>query len=100
MQPLGGVDLKSRAVTKRAARGHAGRVEHVVGLRALAAAHLVADGDKRAPLQPGVVEPRLVLPRGTPHSAESGVEGGGAAVTRVSKDSEFLGRLTRWAAGQ
>ena len=52
MQPLEGVDLESRAVTKRAARGHAGLVEQAVGLCALAAAHLVADGDERAPLQP------------------------------------------------
>ena len=40
-------------------------------------------GMKRAPLQPGVVEPRIILPRGTPHSAVSWVEGGGATVTRV-----------------
>ena len=45
MQPLESVDLESRAVTKRAARGHAGLVEQAVGLRALAAARLVADGD-------------------------------------------------------
>jgi len=44
MQPLEGVDLKSRAFTKRAARGHLGLVEQVVGLQTLAAAHLVADG--------------------------------------------------------
>ena len=30
-----------------------------------------------------MVEPRPVLPRGTPHSAVSWIEGGGAAVTRV-----------------
>jgi len=83
MQPLGSVDLESSAVTKRAARGHADLAEQAVGLLALAAARLVADGDQRAPLQPNAVEPCLVLPRGTPHSAESGVEGGGAAVTRV-----------------
>ena len=83
MQPLESVDLESRAVTERAARRHADLVEQVVGLHALAAAHLVADGDERVPLRPGVAEPRLVLPRGTPHSAVSWVEGGGAAVTRV-----------------
>jgi len=49
---------------------------------ALAAAHLVADGDERAPFQPDVAEPRLVIPRGTPNSAVSWVEGGGAAVAR------------------
>jgi len=68
MQPLEGVDLGSRAVTKRAARGHAGLFEQVVGLRTLAATSLVADGHKRAPLRPGVVESRLVLQRGTPHT--------------------------------
>ena len=52
MQLLESVDLESRAVTKRAARGHAGLVEQVVGLRALVAAHLVADGDERVPLRP------------------------------------------------
>ena len=41
MQPLESVDLESRAVTKRAARGHADLSEQVVCLRALAAAHLV-----------------------------------------------------------
>ena len=83
MQPLESVDFRSRAVTKRAARGHADLVEQVVGLRTLAAAHLAADGDERVPLQPGEVESRLVLPRGTSHSAVSWVEGGGATVTRV-----------------
>ena len=73
MQPLEGVDLESCTVTKRAARGHADLAEQVVGLRALAAAHLVADGDERVPLRPGVAEPRLVLPRGAPHSAVSGM---------------------------
>ena len=48
------------------------------------ASNLVADGDERASLQPGLVKPRLVLPRGTPQSAVlSGVENGGATVTRV-----------------
>ena len=83
MQPLESVDLESRAVSKRAARGHADIVEQVAGLRALAAAHLVADGDERVPFRPGVAEPRSVLPRGTPHSAVSWVEGGGATVKRV-----------------
>jgi len=81
MQPLGSVDLESRAVTKLSARGHADLAEQVVGLRALAAAHLVADGDERVPLPP--IQPRHVLPRGTSHSTVSWVEGGGAAVTRV-----------------
>ena len=40
MQPLESVYLESRAVTKRAALGHADLAEQVVGLRALAAAHL------------------------------------------------------------
>ena len=35
MQPLESVNLESLAVTKRAARGNAGLVEQVVGLRAL-----------------------------------------------------------------
>ena len=74
MQQLGSVYLESRAVTKRAASGHADLAGQVVDLRALAAAHLVADGDTRAPLQPDVAEPRLVLPRGTPHSAVSWVD--------------------------
>ena len=52
MQPLESVDLESRAVTERAARRHADLVEQVVGLHALAAAHLVADGDGRVPLWP------------------------------------------------
>jgi len=56
MQPMESVDLERRAVTKRAARGHADLVEQVAGLRALTAAHLVADGDERASLQPGLVE--------------------------------------------
>ena len=73
MQPLESVNLESLAVTKRAAHGHADFAEQVVGLRALAAADLVADGDKRVSLQQGLVEPRLVLPRGTPHSAVSWV---------------------------
>ena len=42
MQPLESVDLESRAVTKRAARGHEYLAEQVTGLRALVAAHLVA----------------------------------------------------------
>ena len=50
MQPLESVDLESRAVTERAARRHADLVEQVVGLHALAAAHLVAD----APLFAGL----------------------------------------------
>jgi len=82
MKPLESVYLKSRAVTKPAARGHSNLVEQALGLRALAAAHLVADGDGRVPLRPAVAEPRLVLPRGTPHSAVSWVEGGSATVTR------------------
>ena len=45
MQPLESLYLKSRAATKRAARGHAYLSEQFVGLRALAAARLVADGD-------------------------------------------------------
>ena len=83
MQPLEGVDLESRAVTKRVARGHAHLAEQAAGLRALADAHLMADGEGRAPLRPGVAEPRLVLPRGTSHSAVSWVEGGGATVTQI-----------------
>jgi len=82
MQPLEGVDLGSRAVTKRAARGHADLVEQVVGMRALTPAHLVADVDERAPLRPGVAEPRLVLSRGTPQRRVL-VEGDGATVMRV-----------------
>ena len=50
---------------------------------ALAAALLVADGDERVPFQPDVAEPRLVIPHGTPNSAVSWVEGGGATVKRV-----------------
>ena len=46
MQPLESVDLESRAVTKRAARGHADLAEQVAGLRTPAAAHLLADGHK------------------------------------------------------
>ena len=46
MQPLESVDLESRAVTERAARRHADLVEQVVGLHALAAAYLMADGDE------------------------------------------------------
>jgi len=53
MQPLESANLDCRAVTKRAARGHADLAKQVAGLRALAAAHLVADRDKRAPLRPG-----------------------------------------------
>jgi len=49
MQPLENANLESRAVAKRAARGHADLVEQVVSLGALAAAHLVADGDERSP---------------------------------------------------
>jgi len=82
MQPLESVDLESRAVAKRAAHGHAYLAEQVVGLRTLAAAHLVADGDERAPLPPGLVEPRLVILRGTSRSSVSWVEGGGTAATR------------------
>ena len=56
MQPLESVDLESRAVTKRAARGHADLAEQAAGRYALAAAHLVADGDERTPC--GRVWPR------------------------------------------
>jgi len=65
MEPLGSVDLESRAVTKRAARGHADLVEQVAGLRALAAAHLVADGDERVSLDwcTGVAESEVDFSR-------------------------------------